>query len=137
VFASAGPVRIGVDSVLWQRFASGGRLRDPVTVRLPSLRRIESVRLAVVARTATAPDAPLAVAFDRDAPSRVALLPGHQAWLVLPSRAADGAEVTLSPAGPTAVDGLIVEAGPELGRAAAAGLAAGLIGLILLGTRPT
>jgi hypothetical protein len=137
VFVSAGPIAIGVDSILWQRFATGGRLRAPVTLRLPSLRRLEGARIAVDARSPSAPDAPLGIAVDGDPPSRVALVPGRRAWLAVPPRPVDGADVTLLPAGSAVVDGIVVAARPELARAAAAGLAVALLGLMLLRTRAT
>jgi hypothetical protein len=134
---TAGPIGVGVDSILWQRFASGGRLREPLTLRLPSLRRLDGARLAVDARAPTTPDAPLAIGVDGDPPSRVALVPGRRAWMAIPAREVDGAEVTLTPTGPAVVNGIVVAAGPEVARAGAAGVAVALVGWMLLRTRAT
>jgi hypothetical protein len=135
VFVTSGPVRVGVDSVLWRRFAGGGRLREPVALPLPALRRLDGVRLAVDARTATLPDAPLAVSVDGDPPSHVALAPDRRTWLAVPPRTRDGADVALRPEETVAVDGIVIVPRPETGRAVAAGLTAALLTLMLLRTR--
>ena len=133
---TSGPVHVGVESALWRRVAGGGRLREPVTLPLPSLRRTGGVRLAVEARTATPPDAPLAVSVDGDPPSRVTLSPDRLDWLALPARAQDGAEVRLAPEGQVAVKGILIAPRPEWGHAVAAGLAVTVLALMLLRARP-
>lgn len=122
--------------MLWRHFArgGGGRLRDDVILKLPALRRLEGGRVAVDARGATPADAPLGISVDGDPPSRVALLPDRRVWLALPARAQDGVEVRLSPSGLVVVDGIVVDARPEKGRALAAGLAVALMSLMLLRT---
>ena len=88
--------------------------------------------MAVDARAASPPDAPLSVSVDGDPPSRVALLPDRRVWLAVPAREKDGVEVRLSPSGPAVVNGLVVDAPPEKGRALFAGLAIALMSLMLL-----
>jgi hypothetical protein len=135
LFGTSGPIEIGARSVLWQWFAPGARLRDRVVLRLPALRRLEEGRIAVDARAASAPDAPLAVSIDGDPPSRVVLDPDRKTWLALPARGTDGADVTLLPTGTAVLDGIVVRTRPEVARAAAAGIAAALIAFLLLRAR--
>ncbi len=136
LYVTSGPIAVGVDSILWRRFAGGGRLREAVTVPLPALRRLDGGRLAIDARAPTAADRPVAVSVDGDPPSRVALSPGSRVWLALPTRERDGADVVLRPEGRAAVDGLVVAVGPETGRAVVAGVTIALVALLLLRTRP-
>jgi len=136
VFVTSGPIEIGARSVLWRWFAPGARLRDRIVLRLPALRRLEEGRMAVEARAAAAPDAPLAVSIDGDPPSRVALDPMRRTWLALPARGADGADVTLSPTGMAVLDGIVLRTRPEMARAVVAGLAVALIAFALLRARP-
>jgi hypothetical protein len=135
VFVTSGPIEIGTKSVLWRWFAPGARLRDRVVLRLPALRRLEEGRIAVDARAPSAPEAPLAVSIDGDPPSRVVLDPERKAWLVLPARGADGADVTLSPTGTAVLDGIVVRTRPEVARAVVAGIAVALIAFLLLRAR--
>jgi hypothetical protein len=135
-FVTSGPIEIGATSVLWRWSGRGARLHDRAVLRLPALRRLEAGGLAVAARVAAPADAPLAVAIDGDPPTPVALDPARLTWLVLPARGTDGAEVTLSPTGLAVLDGIVVRTRPEVARALASGLAAGLIAFALLRRRP-
>lgn len=136
VFATGGIVHIGVDSQLWRRFIGGGHLRATAVLPLPALRRLSGARVAVDARTATPPDAPLGVSVDGDRPSRVSLVPDRRDWLEVPPRAQDGAAIGLRPEAPVAVDGIWVAARPEWGHAAAAAVAVALLTLLLGRGRP-
>jgi len=135
-FVTSGPVEIGAQSVLWRWFAPGARLHDRAVLRLPALRRREEGSLAVVARVAAPPEAPLSVSVDGDLPSRVVLDPARRTWLAIPARGPDGAEVTLSPTGTAVLDGVVVRSHPEVARAVVAGLAVALIAFALLRARP-
>jgi hypothetical protein len=135
-FVTSGPIEIGAQSVLWRRFAPGARLHDRVMLRLPALRRLEEGQLAVLARVASSPEAPLSVSVDGDPPSHVVLDPARRTWLAIPPRGPDGADVSLSPTGTAVLDGVVVRARPEIARALVAGLALGLIAFALLRARP-
>src|SRR4029077_11560004 len=127
---------VGEDSLLWRRFAGGGRLRETVTVPLPALRRLDGGRFAVAPCVSTTGGRPLTVSVDGDPPSPVVLSPGTRVWLALPARERDGADVTLRPEGTAVVDGIAVASSPETGRAVVAGVAVALLALMLLRTRP-
>ncbi|HUG53917.1 MAG TPA: hypothetical protein VMR21_09955, partial [Vicinamibacteria bacterium] len=100
-------------------------------------RRLDGARLAVEARPSTPRGSRLGVSVDGAPPSQLAPVPGARSWLALPARGQDGAEVSLRPAGTVVLDGLVIAARPEWGRAVAAGLAVGLATLALLRYRPT
>ena len=136
---TSGPASIRPDSILWRRFAGGtpggSHLREELVLRLPALRRQGGARLAIVARAATAPGAPLGISIDGDPPSRLDLAPGRPVWLAMAPRDVDGAEVALRPSAPVALDGVLVAPRAETARAATAGLAAALLTLALLRAR--
>ena len=134
VFATAGIVHVGVDSLVWRRFIGGGHLRGTAVLPLPGLRRLSGARVAVDARTPITPDAALDVSVDGDPPSRVSPVPHGRDWRAVPARALDGAAISLRPEEPLAVDGIWVAARPEWARAAAwrtsSGPTAGRPGLV-------
>jgi hypothetical protein len=140
LFVTSGPVRLSPWSALWQRFArgtpAGGRLREPLVLPLPSLRRDAPARVAVLARAATPRGAPLGISIDGDPASRVDLVPGEREWLALPVRAQDGGEVALLPASPVVLDGVEIVPRPEVRSAIVALLAVALLTFAMLATRP-
>ncbi|HEV7501085.1 MAG TPA: hypothetical protein VGQ33_13825, partial [Vicinamibacteria bacterium] len=129
---TGGVVPIGIDSLLWRRFVGGGHLRDAAVLPLPALRRTGGARVAVDARVATAANAPLMLSVDDGPSTPTALDPARRAWVEIPARAVDGAEVRLSGEGPVVLSGLRVAARPEWERAGAAGVAVALVTFLLL-----
>ena len=103
-------------------------------LKLPALRRLEGGRLAVDARAATPPDAPLGISVDGDPPSRVALVPGRRVWLALPARAAGRGGGEAVAERPGRGERPRRRRATREGRALAAGLAVALMGLMLLRT---